>query len=72
VLFVGVVGAAGYFATGFDRFAALVPLVAGCVAGAWLGVRVRDLTPDAYLRGGFALFMVAVAIRLFADAANII
>ncbi|WP_165874095.1 hypothetical protein [Rubrobacter taiwanensis] len=70
MLFVGVVGAAGYFATGFDRFAALVPLVAGCVAGAWLGV--RDLTPDAYLRGGFALFMVAVAIRLFADAANIV
>lgn len=72
VLFVGIVGAAGYFATGFDRFAELLPLVVGCIVGAWLGVKLRDLLPDVYLRVGFAFFMVVTSLRLFVDATNII
>jgi uncharacterized membrane protein YfcA len=42
----------------------------GAVLGAWLGVGLRDRIPEMFLRRGFALFMVAVAVRIFIDAAN--
>lgn len=70
VFFTGLVGAAGYIATGFTQLLSLPPLIAGSIAGAWLGVRLRDRTPDVLLQGGFALFMVAVALQLFIDAAK--
>jgi uncharacterized membrane protein YfcA len=62
--FTGIVGAAGYIATGFDRLFSLPPLIVGSILGAWLSVRLRDITPDNILRGGFALLMVVVALRL--------
>jgi uncharacterized membrane protein YfcA len=71
VLFVGIVGGAGYVATGFGDLGSLPPLIAGSMVGAWLGVRIRDLMPEATVRRGFAIFMVIVAARLLADAAGI-
>ena len=62
--FTGIIGASGYIATGFDQFGSLPPLIIGSMCGAWIGVRLRDLTPDNALRIGFAIFMVIVAIRL--------
>ena len=65
------VGAGGYVAIGFHHFLALPPLIIGAVAGAWLGVRLRDHTPDAPLQAGFAILMVIVASQLIVDATNI-
>ncbi len=50
ILFTSVVSAAGYVVIGFDRFPILVPLVTGVVLGGWLGVRLRDRTPDTRSR----------------------
>lgn len=62
--FTGIVGTAGYVATGFDDFASLPLLVVFSIIGAWLSVRVRNRTPDRTLRVVFAVFMVAVALQL--------
>lgn len=62
--FTGIMGAAGYIATGFDRLWSLPPLIVGSIAGAWLSVHLRDRTPDRALRTGFALLMVVIAVRL--------
>ncbi len=69
-IFVGVVGSAGYIATGFDRLSSLPPLVVGAVFGAWLGASFRDRIPETILQRGFAVFMVLVALRVVVDAAN--
>ena len=45
------------------NLAALPPLIVGAMAGAWLGVRLRDPLPDRLLRIGFAGFMVIVALQ---------
>lgn len=63
VLSAGVVGALGYIAVGAMNLAALPPLIVGAMAGAWLGVRLRDPLPDRLLRIGFAGFMVIVALQ---------
>jgi len=71
VMFTGIVGAAGYIATGFrdpDQLLSLPPLIVGSMAGAPLGVRLRDWMPEARLRAGFGVFMVIVALRLFSEA----
>jgi uncharacterized membrane protein YfcA len=75
VMFTGVVGSAGYIATGFrdpEDLLSLPPLIVGSMIGAWFGVRVRDLLPDKAIRIGFALFMVAVALRLLADSLDLL
>jgi uncharacterized membrane protein YfcA len=69
-IFVGVVGSAGYIATGFDRLSSLPPLIAGAVFGAWLGTSFRDRIPETILQRGFAVFMVLVALRVVVDAAT--
>lgn len=71
-LFVALVGSAGYIATGFDRLSGLPPLILGSIAGAWLGVRIRDLLSETVLKRAFATFMVIVALRVLADAASIL
>lgn len=74
VLFTGIIGAAGYIATGFNDpadFLKLPPLIIGSVVGAWVGVRLRDPLPSEVLRAGFGVFMVIVALRIYAGAFNI-
>lgn len=71
VLFAGTVGAAGYIASGFEDLLSLPPLIVGSMPGAWLGVRLRDLTPEAVIQRGFAVFMVVIAVRMLAGAAGI-
>jgi hypothetical protein len=71
VMFTGLVGAAGYIATGFrdpEQLLSLPPLIVGSMLGAPLGVRLRDWVPAAKLRAGFGIFMVVVALRLFSEA----
>ena len=74
ILFTGIVGSAGYIATGFrdpQDLLGLPPLIVGSMIGAWLGVRVRDLLPDKAIRTGFAIFMALVAFRILIDASNV-
>jgi uncharacterized membrane protein YfcA len=74
VMFTGIVGAAGYVATGFrdvQDLLSLPPLIIGSVIGAPLGVRLRDWLPEGVVRIGFGVFMVIVALHLFAEALGI-
>jgi uncharacterized protein len=74
VMFTGIVGAAGYVATGFrdvQELLSLPPLIVGPVIGAPLGVRTRDWLPENIVRIGFGIFMVIVALRLFGEAFGI-
>jgi uncharacterized protein len=71
VMFTGIVGTAGYVATGFrdvQDLLSLPPLIIGSVIGAPLGVRLRDWLPEGVVRIGFGVFMVIVALHLFAEA----
>ncbi len=69
-LLVGVVGAAGYLAAGFDRLAGLPPLIVGSMIGAWPGVRIRERLGETVLQRAFAAYMVVVAVLMIIDAAN--
>jgi uncharacterized protein len=74
VMFTGIVGAAGYVATGFrdvQQLLSLPPLIIGSVIGAPLGVRIRDWLPESVMRLGFGVFMVIVALRLFGEALGV-
>jgi uncharacterized membrane protein YfcA len=74
VMFTGIVGAAGYVATGFrdvQDLLSLPPLIIGSVIGAPLGVRIRNWLPANVVRIGFSVFMVIVALRLFSEALGI-
>jgi uncharacterized membrane protein YfcA len=74
MMFTGIVGAAGYVATGFrdvHDFLSLPPLIIGSVIGAPLGVRIRDWLPESGVRIGFSVFMVIVALRLFGETLGI-
>lgn len=71
VMFTGIIGAAGYVATGFrdpQYLLSLPPLILGSIIGAPLGVRIRDWLPENVVRIGFGVFMVIVALRLFGEA----
>jgi uncharacterized protein len=74
VMFTGIVGAAGYVATGFrdvQDLLSLPPLIIGSVIGAPLGVRIRDWLPESVVRIGFGVLMVIVALRLFGEALGV-
>jgi uncharacterized protein len=74
VMFTGIVGAAGYIATGFrdpQQLLSLPPLIIGSVIGAPLGVRTRDWLPENVVRIGFGVFMVVIALRLLGEALGI-
>lgn len=74
VMFTGIVGAAGYVATGFrdvQQLLSLPPLIIGSVIGAPLGVRTRDWLPESAVRIGFGVFMVIVALHLLGEALGI-
>ena len=71
VMFTGIIGAAGYVATGFrdpQDLLSLPPLIVGSMVGAPLGVRVRDRLPSGVIRSIFGVFMVVVALRLLGEA----
>ena len=71
ILFTGVVGAAGYIATGFrgaEDLLSLPPLIVGSMIGAPFGVQIRELLPERAVRGVFAAFMVVVALRFLSEA----
>jgi uncharacterized protein len=75
VMFTGVIGAAGYVATGFrdpQDLLSLPPLIVGSIVGAPLGVRVRDRLPSGVIRGIFGAFMVVVALRLLGEAFGVL
>jgi uncharacterized membrane protein YfcA len=67
-LLLSIVGAAGYVAAGFDRFAGLPPLIVGSIIGAWPGVRIRERLGEAVLQRAFAAYMVLVAVLIVIDA----
>jgi uncharacterized protein len=68
VLFVAIVGAAGYIATGFgEELLSLPPLIVGSMLGAWPGVRLRELAPQRVIRYGFAIYMVLAAMLTLVD-----
>ena len=74
VMFTGIVGTAGYVATGFrdvQDLLSLPPLIIGSVIGAPLGVRLRDWLPENVVRIGFGVFMVIVALRLLTEALGV-
>jgi uncharacterized protein len=67
-LFVAIVGAAGYIATGFrEELLGLPPLVVGSILGAWFGVRLRELAPQRMIRYVFAIYMVLAAMLTLVD-----
>ena len=71
ILFTGIVGAAGYIATGFrgtEDLLSLPPLIVGSMIGAPFGVQIWELLPARAVRGLFAAFMVVVAQRLLSEA----
>ena len=72
ILLTGIVASVGYIATGFSDLFSLAPLVVGSMAGAWLGVRLRDWLPEKAIRVGFACLMVVVALRTMSDATGIL
>jgi uncharacterized protein len=72
ILFTGIVASVGYIAMGFSDLISLPPLVAGSIAGAWLGVRLREWLPEGTVRVGFACLMVVIALRTLGEAAGIL
>jgi uncharacterized protein len=69
VLFVAIVGAAGYIATGFgEELVSLPPLIVGSMLGVWPGVRLREIAPQRVIRYVFAVYMVLAAVLTLADA----
>lgn len=64
----GVAGAAGYLAAGLVELGSLPPLILGAIAGAWIGVSLRDRMPERGIRRGFAAIMALTAIRILFDA----
>jgi uncharacterized membrane protein YfcA len=74
VMITGIVGAAGYVATGFrdvQQLLSLPPLIIGSVVGAPLGVRARDWLSESAVRIGFGVFMVIVALHLFGEVLGV-
>jgi uncharacterized membrane protein YfcA len=71
VLCVAIVGAVGYIATGFRDLLSLPPLIVGSMVGAWIGVRLRDLIPEAMIQRSFAILMVVIAAQFLSSAAGI-
>jgi uncharacterized membrane protein YfcA len=71
VLFVAIVGAAGYIATGFgEELLSLPPLIVGSMLGAWPGVRLREIAPQPVIRYVFAVYMVLAAVLILVDVVS--
>jgi uncharacterized membrane protein YfcA len=71
VLFVAMVGGAGYIASGFgEELLSLPPLIVGSMLGAWPGVRLREIAPQRVIRYVFAIYMVLAAVLTLVDVVS--
>ena len=65
---VGVLGAWEYYKTGDLDVRASLLLAAGLTVGAYFGARLNHLLSPAQAKRAFAVFLVAVAVRLWVTA----
>ena len=65
---VGLLGAIAYYRAGHLDIRAALLVSAGLFLGAWFGARLALASPPALLQRLFAVFLVAVAIRMFLKA----
>ena len=68
VLPVGVFGAMEYYRRGNLDVRAALLLAAGLTVGAWLGAKLALQTPPGVLQRGFAVFLLAIAVRMWITA----
>lgn len=65
---VGVFGAMEYYRRGNLDIKAGLLLAAGLTVGTWLGARLALHTAPAVLQRGFAVFLLAIAVRMWVTA----
>lgn len=65
---VGLLGAVTYFRAGNLDVRASMLVAVGLFAGAYFGARIAQIMQPALLQRLFALFLVAIAIRMFLKA----
>ena len=65
---VGVFGAMEYYRRGNLDIRAALLLAAGLTVGAWLGAKLALQTAPGVLQRGFALFLLAIAVRMWVTA----
>lgn len=65
---VGILGAIEYHRQGHVDVKAALVVAAGLAIGAWFGARGAQQIDSATLQRGFALFLVAIAVRMWLKA----
>lgn len=65
---VGALGALEYYRRGQVDIRAAALLALGLTGGAWIGARLAGLTTPATLQRLFAVFLLAVAVRMWVTA----
>lgn len=65
---VGLLGAATYWKAGDIEIRASLLVALGLFVGAYFGARVAQVVPTQLLQRMFAVFLVAVAVRMFLKA----
>jgi uncharacterized membrane protein YfcA len=68
VLPVGLFGAMEYYRRGNLDVRAALLLAAGLTVGAWLGAKLALQTSPGVLQRGFAVFLLAIAVRMWVTA----
>lgn len=66
---VGALGVYEYWRRGNIQLNASLWIALGLFFGAWLGAMAAQRIPSAHLQRGFAVFLVAVAVRMWIKAA---
>lgn len=65
---VGVFGAMEYYRRGNLDVRAALLLAAGLTVGVWMGAKLAQQTAPAVLQRGFAVFLLAIAVRMWVTA----
>ena len=65
---VGILGVAEYWRAGNVDLKAGGIIAAGLFLGAWFGARLAQHVNDAMMQRGFAIFLVAIAVRMWIKA----
>jgi uncharacterized membrane protein YfcA len=65
---VGVLGAMAYYRRGQVEVRAAILLALGLTLGAWLGARIAGATAPRVLQRLFAVFLLAMAVRMWVTA----